>query len=70
MHTLRFGVLVVHGIAGDAGMGVDGGCILGAERCMRVVDWRPSVACLWPMYRARCCWWMHDVGVLGVVGKR
>ena len=61
---------MVHGIADDAGMGVDGGCILVAGRGMRVVDWRPSVACLCRMDRARCCWWMHDVEVLGVVGKR
>ena len=27
MHTLKLDVLLVHGIAGDAGMGVDGGCI-------------------------------------------
>ena len=32
MHTLKLGDLVVHGIADDAGMGVDGGCILGAWR--------------------------------------
>ena len=43
MHAVIFGVLVVHGVAGGAGRGVGGGCILGAGKCCECVLGVPVV---------------------------
>ena len=54
MHSLKLGVFVVHGIAGDAGMVVDSGCILGAGQvCVCMVGV--------PVLHVCVRWTGHDV---------